>query len=62
MNVYECTYNWKGGIHTFFTSARSKVQAKGNTLKRLADEIGINIGILHKEFDGHKDNWKVVEK
>ncbi|KKK49735.1 hypothetical protein LCGC14_3132070 [marine sediment metagenome] len=62
MNVYECIYNWKGEVHTLFTSARSKVQAKGNTMRRLADQLGVNLGILRKEFDGQKDNWKVVEK
>ncbi len=62
MNVYECTYNWKGEIHTFFTSARTKIQAKGNTLSRLAKELGVGIGLLRLEFDGHADNYKVVER
>ena len=62
MNVYECTFNWKGEVHTLFTSALSKPHAKGNTLKRLSILLEVGIGVLKKEYDGHADNYKVVER
>ena len=62
MNVYEVTLNWHGEIHTFFTSARSKIQAKCNAMKRLSEELEMNLGIVRKHFKYESNNWKVVER
>jgi len=59
--IYKGTFNWKGEIHTLYTTALHKDHAYALLIPKLAKILGYNRAPLYAYFAHDKPNHEIEE-